>query len=110
MSNLSTAEVTAGVSRKALDTLRAQSQRKTLSAIVSAYRSTRVIDTPMLLLDVLESNSGDVMLRSTEYLGERVSVVHIHLEYHQAHALASVLRDLEPPEEFQSTKNGKVRP
>ena len=104
MSPLTTAEQTAGISRKALAALAGTNGRKTVSEIISGFRATRVIDSPMRTLDVLESNLGDVMLRCTEYINLRADVTIVHLDYHEAHALAGVLRDLEPPDE---PKNGK---
>lgn len=72
---------------------------KTVSEIISGFRATRVIDSPMRMLDVLESNLGDVLLRATEYTDARAVVTIMHFDYHEAHALASVLRELEPPDE-----------
>ena len=106
MSSLTTAEQTAGISRKALATLAGTNGRKTISEIISACRATHVLDTPMRLLDVLEYGDGSIWLRDTDYSEARASVARIHLDYHEAHALASVLRDLEPPDE---PKNGKGR-
>jgi hypothetical protein len=106
MSQLTSAEQTAGISRKALATLAGTNGRKTVSEIISGFRATRVIDSPMRMLDVLESNLGDVILRCTEYTNLRADVTVVHLDYHEARALASVLRDLEPPDE---PKNGKGR-
>jgi len=103
-------ELNAGISRGALEIQQRRLRQKTVSEIISGYRSTRVIDTPMRLLDVLESNEGEVILRSTEYTGDRVAVTRMHLSYAEAQSLCSILRDLEPAEEFGAPKNGKVCP
>lgn len=104
MNSLTTAEQTAGISRRALETIR-NNGHKTASEVISGFRCTRVIDSPMRMLDVLEAADGTMWLRDTEYKDSRVSVTHLHLNYHEAYALATVLRDLEPPEE---PKNGKA--
>jgi len=109
--SLSEAELTAGVSHRALETLRARDNRKTTTQIITAYDATAVIDTPMRKLEVLQSHSGQVILRNTEYVGARADVEHIFLAYAHAQSLASVLRDLEPPAEephVQQPTNGKV--
>jgi hypothetical protein len=108
MSTLSQAEQTAGISRRALETLAGRNGRKTVSEIISGFRATRVIDSPMRMLDVLESNLGDVLLRATEYTDTRAVVTIMHFDYHEAHALASVLRELEPPDESPKKGSGRA--
>jgi len=105
---LTSQELQAGISRRALATLR-ESSHKSISEIVSAFTVTRVIDTPMRMLDVLESKAdGAMCLRYTEYQGDRAHVWAVPLNYHEAHQLSNVLRDLEPPEENHNG-NGKAK-
>lgn len=106
MSNLSAAECTAGISRRALESL---TRKTVLDRIISEFRCTHVIDTPMRRLDLVQSNSGEMYLRNVEFDGNRVGVVNIHLGYHEAQALADVLRSLEPPADDDQPKNGKAR-
>ena len=102
----------AGINPSLISSLAKPITRKTstdIMSIISGYRATSVIDTPMRRLDVLEKVSeGTLLLRDTDYLGEKADIRHIHLEYAQAQALAAVLRDLQPPEE-PANGNGKAR-
>jgi len=98
--NLSTQEMNAGISRLALATkLAGDGRPKTIAQIISGYKMTRVIDTPMRQIDVLETNSGLVVIRDTQHHGAKVVVSNIHLHYAEAHALAAVLDRLEPDDE-----------
>lgn len=110
MSTISQSEMNAGISRRALESLNGNGKRpKTISEILCGFRVTRVIDSPMRMLDVLEKQGegGGLFLRNTDYLGTKAEVIQIHLDYHEAQSLSSALRDLEPPEE---KTNGKARP
>jgi hypothetical protein len=84
--------------------------RKTTQEIISGYRATAVLDTPMRKLEVLESQNGEIIVRDTEYMPNRTTadVGLLHLEYHEAHFLARVLLDLEPPAEPANGSNGKA--
>ena len=96
-------------SRRALEKITARNSCRTVSEIISAFTSTRVIDTPMRTVEVLESNSGEIILRCTEYTGARADVTLIHFDYHEAYALGSVLRNLEAPDDESPKKgNGRV--
>lgn len=105
-------EQAAGVTRKALETIRRKAMRSTVSDVastISGFRAHRVVDTPMRLIEVLESvSSGRLLLRCTTYNDQhRADVAGFSIDYHEAQALASVLVELEPPAETPS--NGKGR-
>lgn len=109
-------EQTAGISRKALDLMQhakptnGNGRPRSLSEIMSGYICTRVIDTPMRQIDVLESVHGWVILRDTQYKSEiNANVTAIVLDYHQALALAGILSGLSPREEISGpTKKGQA--
>jgi len=93
-------ERNAHISTKALETL--QRRNNSVSEILSAhFRCTRVIDTPMRMLEVVEhKHEGTMFLRYTEWRGAGKVFAHIiPLDYHEAQALASTLRELEQPPE-----------
>ena len=115
MSSLSPQECTAGISRKALETIKQQGGNgdsphkpappaKPTQDFISLYRETSVIDTPMRKLAVLETRDADIIVRNVEFIGTRADCSLVHLEPEQAHALAAVLMALEnkaagdPPE------------
>jgi len=72
--------------------------RATSVEVISAYRATSVIDTPMRKLEVLEAQSGYLILRATEYRGGKVEATMIHVSHEEAHTLAKVLLGLEEKE------------
>ena len=93
MSNLSSREVSAGISRKALEAATHAStngngkahpatatQKAANWQTISAVRETSVIDTPMRKLSVLEALSGYVTIRDTQFLNSRADVTHIVME------------------------------
>jgi hypothetical protein len=67
----------------------------TSTTIISGYRATSVVDTPMRKVEVLEDQNGHVVLRATEFSRDRAEVDMIHLEQHEAQALARALVRLE---------------
>lgn len=80
--------------------------RQTSAVVISAYRATSVVDTPMRKIEVLEAADGRVILRATEYTpGNTAAHVHlIYLEHHEAQGLARVVMNLEDqptPNEFK---------
>jgi hypothetical protein len=84
----------------------APSTRKISTEVISGFRCTTVIDTPMRKLEVLESISdGNVMVRDTEFYRAKAHVALIHLEYEQVQTLAAVLKALD---EAPSSGNGKT--
>ena len=101
MARLTDKDLNAGISRSALDVLQKQngngksSGRQTGQQIIAAYRATRVIDTPMRLLDVLESQDGRIIVRDTSFYNMRADVTQIFLDPHEAIALAAVIEHLE---------------
>lgn len=85
-------------------------ERKVVHEVISGYRETMVIDTPMRKFSVLETQDGSVMLRDIDFTLDRskADVTWLHLERAQGLALAAVLRELDdaPP----TNGNGKARP
>lgn len=70
--------------------------RHTSATVISAYRATSVLDTPMRKVEVLEEQDGTVWLRETAFDQFRhANVSLIHLAHHEALALARVLTNLE---------------
>lgn len=103
MSHLSTQEVTAGISRSALATLKKNGNRDTPHAqaaepekiVGDGCRETVVIDTPYRRLSVLETRDSYFILRDVSFVGSKADVSLIHLEPEQAYALTAVLTRLE---------------
>ena len=122
MSQLTTAEQAAGISRAALDVMKRKNGKRSNKIDASTSGSNKIdqpsllrfigdgttelpiIQTPYRRLSVLESHDHMVIIRDACFVGSKCDVSLIHLDYHEAHALAGVLRDLEPPDE---PKNGK---
>lgn len=124
MSQLSQAEQTAGISRAALDLKRRANgdskpqmstkvdtplqmstkvhtpdKPKLLSRIIGdGSQELPIIQTSYRRFSLLELRDG-LVLRDACFIGSRCDVALIHLDYHEAQALATVLRELEPPEE-----------
>jgi hypothetical protein len=80
--------------------------RRVTTEIISAYRATSVVDTPMRKVEVLEAQDGRVILRATEYRVGHADVMQIHLENYEAHALAGVIENLEGQD---AKPNGKTK-
>jgi hypothetical protein len=93
MSNLSEAETTAGISKRALESLRkngtnGDSPHPTRAEVISGVRETRIIDEPYRKLSLLETRDGDVILRNVEFVGNKAHLSLVHLEYEQSLTLA----------------------
>jgi hypothetical protein len=100
MSAITQAEANAGISRRALG---AKLRKTSTEETISGFKCTAVIDTPMRKLEVLESiHDGRVQVRNTEFNGIKADVELIHMEYHEAQALADVLRSLDAPAKGQA--------
>lgn len=71
--------------------------RHSSATVISAYRATSVVDTPMRKVEVLESADGRVIFRATEFSpgNSRADVHLIYLEHHEAVTLARVVMNLE---------------
>lgn len=71
--------------------------RHTSAQVISAYRATSVVDTPMRKVEVLEAADGRVIFRATEFSpgNTRADVHLIYLEHHEAQTLARVVMNLE---------------
>jgi hypothetical protein len=88
-------------------------ERSTSTLIVSAFRATSIVDTPMRKVEVLESENGQVILRETDFsFGRGIAVqnasVHlIHLEHEEAQTLARVIVNLENQPSVSPARNGK---
>jgi hypothetical protein len=107
VTHLSTAEVTAGISRSALATLKKQGNGDTPHDVTKVTnvtkpdivgdgtRETPVIETPYRRLSVMETRDSYFILRDVSFVGSRADVALIHLEPEQAHALAAVLASME---------------
>jgi hypothetical protein len=109
--SLSTAEVTAGISRSALATLKKngdsphaeptkvvtdkQNLTTKVDIVGDGTRETPVIETPYRRLSVMETRDSYFILRDVSFVGSRADVSLIHLEPEQAHALAAVLASME---------------
>jgi hypothetical protein len=102
--SLSTAEVTAGISRSALATLKkngdtphAEPTKVTTKPDIvgDGTRETPVIESPYRRLSVMETRDSYFSLRDVSFVGSRADVALIHLEPEQAHALAAVLASME---------------
>lgn len=109
MSQLSTAECTAGISRTALAALkkkhntngdRPHAPKVPMVPMVapesarepfSGQREIRVIDTPFRQLSILESRDGEVTLRNAEFIGSKCDLAIVHLEREQARTLGLTL-------------------
>jgi hypothetical protein len=68
--------------------------RPTSTEIISAFRATSVVDTPMRKVEVLEGVDGSVIVRAIEFRAARADVFAIHLQNHEAQTLSEVLRKL----------------
>jgi hypothetical protein len=68
--------------------------REANTQIISAFRATSVLDTPMRKLEVLETQDGRVIIRDTQFFVQRADVTHIYLEVHEARALVDVISHL----------------
>ena len=90
MTTLSTAEATAGISQKALATLKGNgdSPHPTLAERIAGVQETRIISEPYRQLSVLETRDGDLVLRNVEFVGSKADVQLIHLAYEQSRTLA----------------------
>ena len=87
--------------------------RHTSAVVISAYRATSIVDTPMRKMEVLEEQNGIVWLRETSYDTFRQAHVSlIHLEHHESQALARALLLLEdqpqPAEMVRRVRAGAV--
>jgi hypothetical protein len=100
MSNLSTAEVTAGISHKALAALKKPNgkngdtpheTKESPREPFSGLRETRIIDTPSRCLSILETRTGEIILRNLELVGSKCSASLIQLEREQTRTLALAL-------------------
>lgn len=97
MSQLSTAECNAGVSRKALATLlkkqgsNGDSPTKEIRSIGNGAREVCILDTPYRKLSAIESRDEDLILRDVCFVGTKADVALIHLEPEQARTLALAL-------------------
>lgn len=69
--------------------------RSTVFQITSGCRSTSVVDTPMRKVEVLEELDGQIILRETVFADRHVGVSTVHLQHHEAAALARALLSLE---------------
>jgi hypothetical protein len=124
--SLSTAEVTAGISRSALATLKkhgngntphapttvdkAPAEKTTRVDIVGdGTRETPVIETPYRRLSVMETRDSYFILRDVSFVGSRADVALIHLEPEQAHALAAVLAGMEAKAAGEKLPTKRVR-
>lgn len=91
--SLSPQECTAGISFRALETLRKNGNGHALPAFVGdGTKETTVVDTPYRRLSILESRTGEISLRDVSFVGAKADVELIHLEREQAQTLVSVLR------------------
>ncbi len=148
MSNLSQAEQTAGISRKALATLQSagnngnrdprdlppvpatppprptafispdlvphNGKHEPTTEVISAQRATPIVDTPMRVIQVLESVSGRVLIRVTEWVESRdgsemrADCTTIVLDYHEAASLARALARLEGDKPLVEAGKGKT--
>ena len=124
MSHLSTAEVTAGISRSALATLKKHGNGDTPHAeaksttvdrstkvdiVGDGTRETPVIETPYRRLSVMETRDSYFILRDVSFVGSRADVALIHLEPEQAHALAAVLASMEAKAAGEKLPTKRVR-
>jgi hypothetical protein len=109
MSNLSTAECTAGISRSALaatlkkhgsngDTPHAPkvptvqlAAKDSTRDPFSGTRETLAIDTPYRKLSILESRDGEIVLRDASFIGNKCDLALVHLEREPARSLAVAL-------------------
>jgi len=66
--------------------------------VISAYRATSIIDTPMRKVELLEAADGMIILRATSYQGQRADVSLIWLERPAALALGRVLVTMDDEE------------
>lgn len=84
-------------------------QRHHSAVVISAYRATSIVDTPMRKLEVLEEQDGTVWLRETSFEHRSAHVNMLHLEHHEAQTLAKALitlEDMPAPAEFRRTPVG----
>lgn len=104
MPELSHTEQTAGISRKALETLQRTNGKNGDAAhttnrveparsLSDLNRETVVIDTPFRRLSILETRDG-LMVRDACFVGSKCSVELIHLEYEQSRALGQKLLEV----------------
>lgn len=70
-------------------------QRHHSAVVISAYRATSIVDTPMRKFEVLEEQDGTVWLRETSFEHRTAHVNMLHLEPHEAQTLARCLINLE---------------
>lgn len=113
---LSEAECTAGISRRALESMRKNGTNGDTSHPVSTpvhtssteckpkatfvgdgTEETSVVATPYRRLSVLETRNA-IIVRDACFVGSKCDVQLIHLERHEAHALAAVLAKIEADE------------
>ena len=110
MSHLSPQECTAGISRRALASLKSNGSNgngdnhppqlpeapQAVRSISDGTTEIPVIQTPYRRLSVLEKfTDGTVLIRDAEFIGNKCDVHLIHLEYEQAHKLATILSSLQ---------------
>jgi hypothetical protein len=123
---LSTAEVTAGISRSALATLKKHGNGDTphvsnkldtpppevsnkRDIVGDGTRETPVIETPYRRLSVMETRDSYFILRDVSFVGSKADVALIHLEPEQAHALAAVLASMEAKAAGEKLPTKRVR-
>ena len=74
--------------------------RETSTTVISAYRATSVVDTPMRKVEVLEAQDGRVILRETDYRTSlHADVRAIYLERQEAQRLARIITALDDESE-----------
>jgi hypothetical protein len=90
----------------------APAQRKTTHEVISGYRETAVIDTPMRKFSVLETQDGDILLRDIDFTlnSSKATVTWVHLERAQSLTLAAVLQSLDDAAPSVLTKGIGKRP
>lgn len=85
--------------------------RHTSATIISAYRATSIVDTPMRKIEVLEQQDGTVWLRETCFDSLRSAHVSlIDLDYPETQSLARVLINLEDQPDNSEMERGRSRP
>lgn len=76
--------------------------RQTSTTIISAYRCTAVVNTPMRKVEVLEEQDGTVWIRDTSFnTFKHADVSLIHLEHYEAQSLARLLLTMEPDPDLE---------
>jgi hypothetical protein len=79
MSSLSASEVNAGISRRALATIRQKEERATAPFASANPNKVTIVDTWCRQLALLELNSGSLFLRDTLFLNDKPECVSILL-------------------------------